>query len=169
MTSQGNFSHFIMGSYGSIYPTLSKLEAEGLVSCREEREAGKPRRKIYSLNSEGRAALVNALSDESKADIFKSEFLFLCLCSELLDPDHISASINQQVERLSAGIDSLQVARGDCGHVASQFVIDYGISLHKAALDYLVQNRHKLEDRDEDAVLDEIEGERTPLSAQAAE
>jgi len=143
-----------MASYGSIYPTLTKLEAEGLVSCVEEIEPGKPTRKVYSLNDFGEKALIDAISEVPKGDIFKSEFMFLCLCSELLQTPHISRSIEQQIARLQDLIERLEQAGTECGHKESQFVIEYGLSINKAALNYLVNNRHKLEDRDDNIVAD---------------
>ena len=150
--SEGNFSHFIMASYGSIYPALTKLEAEGLVSCVEETEPGKPTRKVYSLNDLGRTALIAAISDSPRGDIFKSEFLFFCLCSELLGPDHITNAIDQQIMRLRTDIERLRQAQTECGHLESQFAIGYGISINEAALNYLEGNRHRLECRNDDMV-----------------
>ena len=71
------------------------------------------------------------------------------------------------IDRLSSGLDCLRVARAECGHKQSEFVIDYGISLHKAGLDYLLANRHRLENVDES----EADGKKDcdPVSAQAAE
>jgi PadR family transcriptional regulator len=42
---------------GSLYPSLHKLENEGLVSAEWEGEAGTRRRKYYHITDAGRAAL----------------------------------------------------------------------------------------------------------------
>ena len=144
--SEGNFSHFIMASYGSIYPTLTKMETDGLVSCREEIETGKPTRKVYSLNEDGRQALINAISEVPREDVFKSEFLFLCLCSELIEPAQISTAIDQQINRVSTVIERLKAAQLECDHKESQFAINYGICVNEAALKYLLTNRNNMED-----------------------
>ena len=39
------FSHFLSASYGSIYPALADLAAEGLVNCREVPQEGRPDRR----------------------------------------------------------------------------------------------------------------------------
>ncbi len=144
--SEGSFSHFVMASYGSIYPTLTKLETDGLVSCREETEPGKPTRKVYSLNEEGRSALIEALSQEPRGDVFKSEFLFLSLFSNLLDPAHISSAVDQQIARVRDEINHLEEACEKCSkHASSRFAIGYGKAVNAAALDYLLKNRHRIE------------------------
>ena len=39
---EGMFSHFIDASFGSIYPALTQLAGEGLVTVREQEQTGKP-------------------------------------------------------------------------------------------------------------------------------
>ena len=46
MSVEGECSYFVEASYGSIYPALSKLEDEGLVSSRVEPQEGKPAKKV---------------------------------------------------------------------------------------------------------------------------
>ncbi len=43
---------------GQLYPTLHKLEKEGLISAIWVPQDGKPPRKIYALTDEGKKALV---------------------------------------------------------------------------------------------------------------
>ena len=51
---------------GTLYPLLSRLRAQGLVSTRLEESSEGPARKYYSLTKEGRkiAALMNAYLDD---------------------------------------------------------------------------------------------------------
>jgi len=153
--SEGNFSHFTMASYGSIYPTLTKMEAIGLVSCREEPEPGKPTRKVYSLTDAGQEALIEALSEHPRPDIFKSEFLFQCLFARHLDPAHISSAIDLQISRVKDEIIHLGDARDECSeHLESKFAVEYGLALNKAALKYLLANRHIIEEKRDDTDID---------------
>ena len=75
----GMFSHFIEASYGSIYPALTHMLADGLVSVREQVQEGKPLKKAYSITEAGRKALKNALHEIPQQDKYKSEFLFQAL------------------------------------------------------------------------------------------
>ncbi|MEE9590251.1 MAG: PadR family transcriptional regulator, partial [Hyphomicrobiaceae bacterium] len=68
--SEGGFSHFIEANYGSIYPALTKLTQDELVTMREEVVSGKPSRKVYALTDQGREALKAALNEPLRADIF---------------------------------------------------------------------------------------------------
>ena len=49
MVEDGMFNHFIEASYGSIYPALTRMSDDGLVTCRTEAQSGKPDKKIYSI------------------------------------------------------------------------------------------------------------------------
>ena len=49
----GLFSHFIDASFGSIYPALTQLAAEGYVTVREEEQTGKPDKKVYAITDSG--------------------------------------------------------------------------------------------------------------------
>lgn len=147
LAAQGRFSHFIEASYGSIYPALKRLADEGLVNRREVAQPGKPTRKVYSITEAGREELLRALSGGAQPDIFKSEFLFLCLYCEALDEAHIEAALRRQRDQLQESLERLKGAHEKCDHPPSRFAIGYGIALHEAALAYLRHNAHRLETR----------------------
>lgn len=53
-------SYFVDASYGSIYPSLKRLEQKGLVELRETTKTGKLK-KIYSINEQGKAEFIKWL------------------------------------------------------------------------------------------------------------
>src|SRR3546814_16524572 len=58
---EGPFSHFHQASFGSIYPALNALSADGLVAVRAQAQQKRPAKKIYSLTPKGRTELPAAL------------------------------------------------------------------------------------------------------------
>jgi PadR family transcriptional regulator AphA len=50
-------NHFWREGWGQIYPTLKKLEAEGLVTRTTSKGNGRPDRHVYALTDEGRQRL----------------------------------------------------------------------------------------------------------------
>ena len=71
-----SIGHFWRESYGQIYPTLTKLEKEKLVSVDEQRAWRKPVRKVYKLTREGRAELRSWLERPVAAmEVPRSELL----------------------------------------------------------------------------------------------
>jgi DNA-binding PadR family transcriptional regulator len=141
MSLEGRFNHFIDASYGSIYPALLRLTEEGLVSCREEHQSGKPHRKVYSITEKGRAALLAVLQQPPPPDKYQSEFLFVMACAGLLDRDRIAKAVDDRIALHDDQIARLEEAMQCCGSPASRFVIGYGLAVYTAARRYLDDGR----------------------------
>ena len=86
MVEDGMFSHFIDASYGSIYPALTQMLTEDMVTVRAEEQSGRPDKKVYSITDNGRTSnwYRRFRRDRRGEDKFKSEFLFVMLLANLL-------------------------------------------------------------------------------------
>ena len=51
------FSYFYNASYGTIYPTLSKMEKEGMITKESVIQEGRPNKNVYSITEEGQQAI----------------------------------------------------------------------------------------------------------------
>ncbi len=145
LVTDGYFSHFVDASYGSIYPALNRLETEGLVTSREELQAGKPARKVYSIADEGREAFVDALSTPARKDNFKSEFLLLAMCAELMKPAHLTRAIDAQIEYLKGELEIIDAAVEETDMLGGDWVANYGRACLQSGLNYITENRSELE------------------------
>ncbi len=137
LASEGDFSHFVEASFGAIYPALTRLTADGLVAWDLAAGEGKPNRKVYRITPAGRIALREAMYEPPRADIFKSEFLFLCLLCDVVGADHLREMIDRRLAQHHAERDRMLAAAQDCDHPGSQFAIDYGLALAEAAITFL--------------------------------
>jgi DNA-binding PadR family transcriptional regulator len=144
MFEEGVFSHFLEASYGSIYPALTRLTEEELVTCHSEQQEKRPDKKIYSVTDKGRAAFTEALLEPLAEDKFRSEFLFVMLFAHLLTPERIKALIDEKVEEHRQLSERLS-GPAEIGTPAADFIKDFGAVVHKASVDYLEKNRHKVE------------------------
>jgi DNA-binding PadR family transcriptional regulator len=143
MVEDDAFAHFIDASYGSIYPALTKMLKEGLVSVRAEEQAGKPDKKVYAITGKGRKELASALAVDPAKDKFKSEFLFQILLQEFLPPSHIADIYEAQVQNLRDELAKIDACVDDvAGHPGMNFVGGYGRASIEAGLKYLEENRH---------------------------
>jgi DNA-binding PadR family transcriptional regulator len=145
LTQDGPFSHFVDASYGAIYPALSALEAERLVSCREERRPGRPDRRVYSITPLGHEALLAALAESPRQDVIKSEFLFVLRLAELAAPAHISNEIDRRLARLEDQIAQMEEALERKCEPTGRFVCGYGLAVYRAMHGYLAENRRMVE------------------------
>ncbi|MEL7274371.1 MAG: PadR family transcriptional regulator [Pseudomonadota bacterium] len=146
LVSDGHFSHFVDASFGSIYPALTKMEVEGLVVSKEERQAGKPNRKVYSICDAGREAFVQSLSEPAQKDIFKSQFLLLAMCAEMMDPAHVRRAIDDQLERLETELNLIDQEVRAVDLAGAEWVANYGRACLSKGIIYLKENRQHLED-----------------------
>lgn len=145
MSMEGKYSYFIDASYGSIYPALNKLESEGLISCREETQPGKPARKIYSINKAGREELVKALSETPAPDVFRSEFLMIAISAAHLPRDVVVRAIDAHVEHLNREISQLsQIVDTDKAENIN-WAANYGLHCMRQSLSYVEMTRTRLE------------------------
>lgn len=145
MSVEGECSYFVEASYGSIYPALGRLEAEGLVSSRIEPQDGKPARKVYSITEAGRAAFVDALTEPLAEDMFRSPFLLFARFVHLLPPELVEARLNEQLERLREKRRALEEidARPELGP-ADRWIIEYGKAQMALAQTYMETHMHEL-------------------------
>jgi PadR family transcriptional regulator, regulatory protein AphA len=135
---EGLFSNFIEASYGSIYPALSQLAQESLVTFREEEQAGKPDKKIYSITETGRQALRQALSMVPAQDKYKSEFLFVMLLQDHLTAAQRIAVIEKQLSDLRHDLANIAECKASPGsNSACEFVMGYGEAVLSAGASYL--------------------------------
>ena len=141
----GPFSHFYEASFGSIYPALSKLADDGLISCREERGDGRPDRKIYELTSTGYSQLSDILTSRDPApDKFRSEFMVLMMFSFMLPQGRIDDLIDQRLATLKQKLLQLSEEPFEDVPASGLFVRDYGRAVMTAEIAYLEANRHRV-------------------------
>ena len=144
-TQEGVFSYFINASYGSIYPALTQLTKDGLVSCRPLMQSGRPNKKIYTLTEKGRQAFIEALQSPPGEDIFKSEFLMIMMCSDLVAPEKLSELIDARIKWLD---DKVAYLRGVIEQVEADgvhFAVSCGIAAYESSARHLRENRHLVE------------------------
>lgn len=83
-TSIGHFWH---ESYGQIYPTLKRLDRDGLIEEVPAEERTHPRRTVYRLTSAGREELHRWLREPAAAPVLRNELLLKLFFGPELGPD----------------------------------------------------------------------------------
>ncbi len=142
--TEGAFSYFVDISYGSIYPTLAKLEADELVIGRSESQSGRPDKKVFSITQKGREAFIETLSSPPAIDKFKSEFLLVAMCADLTSPEVITKAIDKRIGEMEALVAVIGGLRSECDHPATQWITSYGMHVKGADLEFLKNNRESL-------------------------
>lgn len=146
LVSDGHFSHFVDASFGSIYPALNKMEADGLVVSHEEKQEGKPNRKVYSITDLGREEFLNALTKPAQKDVFKSEFLLLAMCAELMQPADVKRALDMQIQYLKTELAQIDNDVREVDLAGAEWVANYGRACLGEGLRYIESHRSHLEE-----------------------
>ncbi|MBC7102643.1 MAG: PadR family transcriptional regulator [Parvibaculum sp.] len=145
MFEDGPFSHFLDASYGSIYPALTRLTEEGLVTCKAEAQEKRPDKKIYSLTAKGRLKLRDALQQPIADDKYRSEFLFTLLFAHLLPRSRVRLMVDQRLATMKEKLSEL-AKPGTDDTPGMDFARQYGYAVYSASVDFLENNRHLIEE-----------------------
>lgn len=141
---EGPFSHFHQASFGSIYPALNALAAEGLVAVREQAQDKRPDKKIYSLAPKGHTALLAALMAPPAPDAMRSDFLFILFFAQHLPAARVAQLIDARIAWYREMLARMERDDDDAVPPGPQFVRGMGIAIYRAAADYLETHRNRL-------------------------
>ncbi len=169
LSSEGEYSYFVDASFGAIYPALARLEADGLVTVREEAQSGRPSRKIYSITPAGRAELVAQLSAPPAEDVFRSEFLLIAMNAPLLTRAQLAEAVNTRLSQLEAEMAHIEALAARKDNPGLAWITRYGRACIGTQIAFLKENRASLEalGRDADGGTDGGAGAGSTLPAAA--
>lgn len=141
---EGPFRYFYDASFGSIYPALTRLQSAGLVIGTAQAQEKRPDKKVYSLTTEGRLALVRDLSQDPAPDRLRSEFIVAMRFAHLLPPRRVAEMIDARLVDLRETIGCLeQVDRGAAPTL--EFLLGYALAVYRSEVAYLGEHRHLVE------------------------
>lgn len=141
---EDGFGHFAEASFGSIYPALSRLTEEGLVSVREESQEKRPDRKVYSITEAGHTRFLEALNRPVHEDRNRSAFAFAMLFSHLLPRERVYALLELYIADKEARLARLNARMAEEQTPGEHFVNGLGRTIYAAMLDYLRAHRSGL-------------------------
>jgi PadR family transcriptional regulator AphA len=108
LTIRGTVGHFWNESYGQIYPNLKRLANDGFVSCKTERQKGKPDRRIYSITKKGRGRLREWLAVPPQPEIPRSEMLLKLFFGEQIPTQILIGYVERRAEDRRALLEVLE-------------------------------------------------------------
>jgi PadR family transcriptional regulator, regulatory protein AphA len=142
---ESGLQHFAEASFGSIYPALSRLTDEGLVSVREEAQEKRPDRKVYSITSAGRSTFLAALMKPLPEDRHRSSFAFAILFSDLLPQARVRALVDGYIGQTEKKLVQLEQNASEQLLPGERFAAEFGHAMYKAIVDFLRTRRAEIE------------------------
>ncbi|WP_299443311.1 PadR family transcriptional regulator [uncultured Rhodospira sp.] len=141
---EGPFRYYQSLSYGSIYPALNALLADGLVTCTAHSQDGRPDKKVYTITEAGRAALRVALLQPLEFDRFRSGFMFAIAFAHRMAPGELSRLLDDYIRGHYDLADELARIEG-VTLPGDRFLIRMGEEMCKAGARWIEENRAALE------------------------
>ncbi|MFD2332231.1 helix-turn-helix transcriptional regulator [Cohnella sp. GCM10020058] len=126
-------SFFFDASFGTIYPTLAKMEALGYIVKESVVQEGRPNKNVYSLTSEGRAQFEHYLHSPVENDSYRSDFLVRMFFGEYSDDETLADWIRDEIRKAETAAQQLDRMKADWaqGMPASKTLcLDIGIDLN---------------------------------------
>lgn len=145
-----SFRYFYSAGYGSIYPALAYLAETELVTCEEIVQDGRPDRKLYRITDAGREEFRKALANTCPGHKMRSEFLAMMFFAHLMTPEQVGQLLAHRAERLADVIQEMSATAMGAGgeHPAGvEFVRGFGETVARAALDYIHEYQHLLDEQ----------------------
>jgi len=141
---EGPFRLYQSLSYGSIYPALNALLADGLVTCTEQVQDGRPDKKVYTITPAGRAVLRAALVRSLNFDRLRSDFMFAIAFAHLMSVDQVSTLLTDYAKGYRALADDLETEHCE-PPPGRRFLIEMGRDGCRAWADCIEAHRAALE------------------------
>jgi len=141
---EGPFSYFADGGFGSIYPALTKLSEERLVTCIAQPQEKRPAKKVYSITDAGWSHLESQMRAKVPGeDKFRSDLLFILFFADWQDAEWIGRVIDARIRFYREKLARMeQCAEGwDDSVNGRRLVHGFGRAIQLAALTYLEENR----------------------------
>lgn len=147
-------SHFLSASFGSLHPTLRKLEAQGHVTSVEDASTGR-KRKVYHLTDSGRAHFIawlgQAITAERVSDPSLLRLFFLGHLAPQAREEVLEQFLSEMkqaeevLEALRASLEGTTVPPGADAHWAYQLAtLEFGIAHHRFVREWYHAKRDAL-------------------------
>jgi DNA-binding PadR family transcriptional regulator len=140
----GPFRYYQSLSYGSIYPALNALMIEGLATCAELSQDGRPDKKVYTITEAGRAALRAALLRPLEFDRLRSDFMFAISFAHLMAPQQLARLLGDYAQGHDDLADELARISG-VTLPGDRFLIRMGQDMCRAGARWIGDNRAAFE------------------------
>ena len=144
------FGYFMDVSCSAVYPALAELHREGLVTFTKVEQESRPDKKVYRLTDRGRRAFLETIVTEPGRHRVRSEFMILIFFAHLLPPWRLAQLLDERLgefEKLIACAERwLAEEDGATAPAGVKFTAGYGMTVMRAACEYIRSNRDKLLD-----------------------
>ncbi|TNF21448.1 MAG: PadR family transcriptional regulator [Rhodobacteraceae bacterium] len=96
-----------------VYPTLTRLEKQGLVKSEELAQTGRPNKRVYTVTEDGRDVLTDWIGTEPDPPVLRDDFLTMLYSAWTKDPEEVVAMLERRLDYLHATMQWLETLLGE--------------------------------------------------------
>lgn len=145
---------FWKGSYGSIYPALSDMEKNGLITKTQNTDKSSNRERIeYSITDRGIELLRSWLKDSKVSNELKYETLLKLFFGGVADKEVTISNIDQFEQNISQELQLLKYFQGNLSeklkerdHLYYYLTVTFGVETYEAFLKWCEKAKAMLSD-----------------------
>lgn len=139
------FSYFFDASYGTIYPTLNRMETNGLLIKETVIQEGKPNKHVYTITDSGKGIFYEYMNEAIEDDTYRSDFLMRLYFAQYVDNKRTGQWLYEEIEKTKQTIHQLETDYENWKPVMTptqEICIQIGIQTNKAKLETLQSHVH---------------------------
>jgi DNA-binding PadR family transcriptional regulator len=146
---ESSFAHCFPAGFGSIYPALASLAENGLVSCEQVPQEGKPDRKVYRITDTGMEHLLQELDNPAPTHKIRSEFLVTLCFAHLMQPEQVQQVLDSRIEDAEHNLRLIDEFEASCDEewpAGVKFSLEFGRKMLRTMKEFVEENRHMFDE-----------------------
>ncbi len=141
---EGPFAVFYKAGFGSIYPALGALLADGLATCSVMEQESRPAKKVYTITPQGIKALKASLAVAPAPDKIQSEAMVMFFFADLMEAENLRDVYEKRVAGYRAKAEYARSMGSKGVKPCRLFTRGFGLALYEAAIRYMEENKDLL-------------------------
>ncbi len=152
-----SIKHFWNANLSQIYPTLSRLEEDGLLTMKVEYQEDRPNRKVYRITEAGREELQRWLREPMAPQLHRNPFLIKIFFGRSIKKEELLVQLRHH---LALHKEEMSAYQGPVREVLMQYIeatglkreglfwgltLEAGIKQNKASIEWLEEAISKIE------------------------
>jgi len=102
---------FFDASFGTIYPTLAKLESSGFISKESVVQDNRPNKNVYRLTEAGRNRFREYMNSPLEQDLYRSDLMVRLFFAEFVGTDRLAEWLTHEIEEAKRQLKQLEDLR----------------------------------------------------------
>lgn len=145
-------AYFFDASFGTIYPTLAKLEKLGYIEKESIIQDNRPNKNVYSITESGRERFLEYMNSPLDTETYRSDFMVRLFFGEHQSREKLVGWIRNELEKSKAEVRKIREERilWDPRMSPSQAICaNLGIELNESKIRVLEEGLRQLEEQPE--------------------